>query len=170
VSLVAIITVVGGAIADLVIPATARQHTHNPSFPPHAKFHNEQTIWLGVFSGSLAIFLLWFPERDWVFQFHLAVIVVALYWLSMLGASLLPGTRWVDPEFASQTRAILGMPPQLFLMNVLLCLIGSRDHTHMLNRGKAGRGCREEGHLSVTVNHREEVVTTLMTAAYACCH
>ncbi|MFL5704297.1 MAG: hypothetical protein ACJ8AG_15890 [Ktedonobacteraceae bacterium] len=105
-----------------------------------------------------------------MFQFHLAVIVVALYWLSMLGASLLPGTRWLDPEFASQTRAILGMPPQLFLMNVLLlCLIGSRDHTHVLNWGnrrKAGRGCGEEGHLSVIVNRREEIVTTLMTAAH----
>ncbi|MFL5704296.1 MAG: DUF6640 family protein [Ktedonobacteraceae bacterium] len=44
VSLVAIVTVVGGAIADLVIPATARQHTRNPRWPPHAKFHNGQTI------------------------------------------------------------------------------------------------------------------------------
>lgn len=104
-----------------------RQATYAQSeLSPHAKFHNGQTIWLDVFFGLLAIFLLWFPERDWVFQCHLAVIVVALYWLSMLGASLLPGTRWVDPEFASQTRAILGMPPQLFLMNVLqLCLIAS---------------------------------------------
>ena len=56
-------------------------------------------------------------------QFHLGVIIAALYWFSMLGASLLPGTRWVDPEFAKETRAILGMPPQLFLLCVLLALL-----------------------------------------------
>lgn len=38
VSLVAIVTVVGGALADLVIPATAKQHTRNPSFPRMPSF------------------------------------------------------------------------------------------------------------------------------------
>ena len=49
--------------------------------------------------------------------------VAALYWLSMLGASLLPGTRWVDPEFEKETRAILAMPPQLFLLCGLLAVL-----------------------------------------------
>jgi hypothetical protein len=126
VSLVAIATVAGGALADLIIPATSKQHLRNPRWPPHAKFHNGQTIWLGIFSGLLALWLLWSPQRDWLFQFHLAVIIAALYWLSMLGASILPGTQWVDPEFAKETPVIFGMPPQMFLMSVLLfCLIAS---------------------------------------------
>jgi hypothetical protein len=123
VSLVAIATALGGALADLVIPATAKQHMHNPHWPPHAKFHNGQTISLGVFLGLLTLWLLWYLGGDQRVQFHLGVIVAALYWLSMLGASVLPGTRWVDPEFAKETRAILGMPPQLFLLCVLLAIL-----------------------------------------------
>jgi hypothetical protein len=123
VSLVAIATVLGGALADLVIPATSKQHMHNPHWPPHAKFHNGQTIWLGVFLGVLTLWLLWYPGGDQHVQFHFGAIAAALYWLSMLGASLLPGTRWVDPEFAKETRAILAMPPQLFLLCVLLAIV-----------------------------------------------
>jgi hypothetical protein len=124
VSLVAIATALGGALADLVIPVTSRQHMSNPHWPPHARFHNGQTIWLGVLLGLLALWLLWYPGGDRLFQFHLGIIVAAFYWLSMFGASMLPGTRWADPEFARETSPILGMPPQMFLMLVLLtCLI-----------------------------------------------
>jgi uncharacterized protein DUF6640 len=123
VSLVGIATALGGALADLVIPATAKQHMRNPHWPPHAKFHNGQTISLGAFLGLLALWLLWYPGGDQRVQFHLGVIVAALYWLSLLGASLLPGTRWVDPEFAKETRAILVMPPQLFLLCVFLAVL-----------------------------------------------
>lgn len=127
VSLVAIATALGGALADLVIPATANQHMHNPHWPPHAKFHNGQTIWLGVFLGLLTLWLLWYPGGEQPVHFQLGVVVAALYWLSMLGASVLPGTRWVDPAFAKETRAILAMPPQLFLLCVLLALLISSE-------------------------------------------
>lgn len=123
VSLVAIATALGGVFADLMIPTTAKQHMRNPHWPPHAKFHNGQTISLGVFLGLLALWLLWYPGGDRQLQFQLGIIVAVLYWFSMLGASLLPGTRWVDPEFAQETRAIFGMPPQLFLLCVLLALL-----------------------------------------------
>ena len=131
VSLVAIATALGGALADLVIPATAKQHMSNPHWPPHAKFHNGQTISLGVFLGLLALWFLWSPGGDQRVQFHLGVIVAALYWLSMLGASILPGTRWVDPEFAKETSTILGMPPQMFLMFVLLTSLIISEILHM---------------------------------------
>lgn len=123
VSLVAIAMVLGGVLADLVIPATAKQHMRNPQWPPHAKFHNGQTMSLGVFLGLLMLWLMWYSGGDQRVQFHLGIIAAALYWLSMLGASVLPGTRWVDPEFVKETRAILGMPPQLFLLCVLLAIL-----------------------------------------------
>jgi hypothetical protein len=124
VSLMAIATALGGTLADLVIPATSKQHMYNPHWPPHAKFHNGQTISLGIFLGMLSLWFLWYPGGDQQIQFHLGVIIASLYWLSMLGASMLPGTRWVDPEFAKETLPILGMPPQMFLMFVLLtCLL-----------------------------------------------
>ncbi|GHO60044.1 DUF6640 family protein [Ktedonobacter robiniae] len=127
VSLVAIATALGGALADLVIPATAKQHMRNPHWPPHPKFHNGQTITLGVLLGLLALWFLWYPGGDQHVHFQLGVVVAALYWLSMLGASMLPGIRWVDPEFAKETRAILAMSPQLFLLCVLLALLISSE-------------------------------------------
>ena len=32
-----------------------RQHIKNPNWPPHAKFHNTQTILMGFYLGVLAI-------------------------------------------------------------------------------------------------------------------
>src|SRR5207247_9124171 len=120
VSLVAHVTAVGGALADLVIPATAKQHIHNPHWPPHAKFNNGQTISLGVLLGLLALWLLWYPGGVQRVQFHVAVIVASLYWLAMLGASIIPGTRWKDPEFEKGEANTAKMPSQMRLLLVLL--------------------------------------------------
>ncbi|WP_425432478.1 DUF6640 family protein [Granulicella rosea] len=48
----------GGFVADAVVPATAGQHLRNPRWPPHAKFHNGQTMLMGVFNGSLSVIVL----------------------------------------------------------------------------------------------------------------
>jgi hypothetical protein len=119
VSFVAVVTVIGGAVADMGF--AANMHMSNPHWPPHAKFHNGQTIWLGIFLGLLALWLLWYPGDAGQVQFQVGVLVAALYWLSMLGASLLPGTRWIDPEFEK------GLPmkiaPQMRLMFALLAIL-----------------------------------------------
>ena len=47
----------GGFIADAVVPSMSRQHLRNPVWPPHAKFHNAQTMLLGIFGGSLSLFI-----------------------------------------------------------------------------------------------------------------
>ena len=43
----------GGFVADAVVPATAKQHLQNSRWPPHAKFHNGQTMLMGIFNGSI---------------------------------------------------------------------------------------------------------------------
>lgn len=48
----------GGYIADAVVPTTASQHQHNPAWPPHAKFHNGQTMLMGIGLGLLSLYLL----------------------------------------------------------------------------------------------------------------
>ncbi|QBD83014.1 hypothetical protein EPA93_46450 [Ktedonosporobacter rubrisoli] len=121
VSFVAIATVIGGAVADLGF--AANMHMSNPHWPPHAKFHNGQTIWLGVFLGLLALWLLWFPGGNRLLQFHLGVVIASLYWFSMLGANLLPGTRWIDPEFEKAEATTSTLAPQQRLMFVLLALL-----------------------------------------------
>jgi hypothetical protein len=123
VSLVALITAVGGALVDLVIPVTARQHIYNPHWPPHAKFHNGQTISLGVLLGLLSLGLLWYPGGDQQVQFHVAVIVASLYWLALLGAIIIPGTRWSDPEFEMEEANAAKMPAQIVFLLILSAIL-----------------------------------------------
>ena len=37
-------------------------HIYNPTWPPHAKFHNAQTMVLGAFLGALTLYCLWFRK------------------------------------------------------------------------------------------------------------
>ena len=55
VAFVAIVTALGGLIVDYFIPSSGRQHMKNPRWPPHAKFHNGQSILMGLGSGILAL-------------------------------------------------------------------------------------------------------------------
>ena len=48
----------GGLVADAIVPAGARQHIRNPAWPPHAKFHNAQTMLMGIIGGALSLAIL----------------------------------------------------------------------------------------------------------------
>ncbi len=112
----------GGYVADAVIPFTAKQHIHNPRWPPHAKFHNGQSMLLGVGLGLYSLFLLFGTEPLTFLHFILAAVAAGLYFVTMLLSPLLPGTAWSDPEFTRENGSVLGMHPQLFV-GLLVCLI-----------------------------------------------
>ena len=52
-----------------------------------------------------------------------AAAITSLYWDAIMIAPFLPGTAWVDPEFASETPRPLGLYPQQFIGYVLLGLL-----------------------------------------------
>lgn len=106
---------VGGFLADYLVWATARQQMKNPAWPPHAKFHNGQTILLGIGLGVLTVVLVTAPSATSRFHLILASCTASLYWLSMLIAPLFRGTVWVDPEFRDVTPRPLGLHPQHIL-------------------------------------------------------
>ena len=126
VTLVALVTVFGGLCADFLVPATARQHIYNPRWPEHAKFHNGQTMSLGILLGALALWLLWIPQMiDFSFRFQVATVITSFYWLAMFAARLFPGTAWIDNEFVDHTPRPFGLAPQMLLslaLVVLLCI------------------------------------------------
>ena len=69
-------------------------HVYNPRWPPHAKFHNAQTLILGPLLGLSSLWFLWGEHQSGI-----AIVTASLYWVSQLGSLTFPGTALVDPEF-----------------------------------------------------------------------
>ena len=100
-------------------------HIHNPRWPPHAKFHNAQTMLLGTALGALALYLLWAKRKERTDSFGLAVTVTSIYWFTQIGSLFFPGTALVDPEFIDRVPQIKGFTVnQLGIDAVLLALLG----------------------------------------------
>ena len=114
------VTGVSPVLADVVVPRTAEQHLRNPSWPPHAKFHDGQYVLMGVLIGAIGLRVLLKRQGDPRARLDLAAAVAAVPWLSMWGALLFPGTAANDPEFDHAEPRVLGMHPQLFLAFVML--------------------------------------------------
>lgn len=113
----------GGLVADAVVPATARQHLLNPHWPPHAKFHNAQTMLMGIVSGTLSLVILFGTQSLTFPVFSLAAAIAANYFVTMALAPLFPRTAWVDPEFISGTPRPLGLAPQQLISYVVCGLV-----------------------------------------------
>jgi len=97
-------------------------HTHifNDRWPPHAKFHNAQTMMLGTLLGLFAIWMLWFRNGDRRANLRLSVVLASFYWVAQIGASMFPGTALVDPEFAHTGR----LPAQLIVCVAIFIVLG----------------------------------------------
>ncbi len=113
----------GGLVADAVVPATARQHLLNPHWPPHAKFHNAQTMLMGIVSGTLSLVILFGTQSLTLSVFLLSAAIAANYFVTMALAPLFPRTAWVDPEFISGTPRLLGLAPQQLISYVVCGLV-----------------------------------------------
>ena len=113
----------GGFVADAVVPATARQHLLNPHWPPHAKFHNAQTMLMGIVNGTLSLVILFGTQSLTLPVFLLAAAIAANYFVTMAFAPLFPRTAWVDPEFISGTPRPLGLAPQQLISYVVCGLV-----------------------------------------------
>lgn len=103
-------------------------HVYNPNWPPHARFHNGQTMSMGFVLGLTALYYAWRPvfsktqytkamTKDSLFT---ATVIATLYWITGLSASLYPGCAWQDPEFLGTEidYKTLGGPAQLTVFSV----------------------------------------------------
>jgi hypothetical protein len=91
ISLAAAGTMVGPYIFDW-----NETHIYNPTWPPHAKFHNAQTMSMGVGLSLATLYNLWKPGRSST-SLESATITASLYFLTQLSARPYPGTASVDP-------------------------------------------------------------------------
>ncbi|MEV5720455.1 DUF6640 family protein [Amycolatopsis mediterranei] len=84
-------TLVGSYVADW-----NETHIHNPTWPPHAKFHNAQTMSMGAALSLTALYHLWKPGRSRA-SLDNAAVIASLYGITQLSAVFYPGTASVDP-------------------------------------------------------------------------
>ncbi|WP_280434322.1 DUF6640 family protein [Nocardia carnea] len=122
-AVVAVITMTGAVLADLVVPDLAAQHAFNDNWPPHAKFHDAQYMVMTVLLGIIGLALL---RRGPNLRGRLlcAAAVLSTPWLGMIAALGFPGTATYDPEFRDRTLFVLGLHGQVFLAVLLLAALG----------------------------------------------
>ncbi|KAF4509353.1 hypothetical protein G6O67_003531 [Ophiocordyceps sinensis] len=87
----------GAPIADM-----NETHQYNPRWPPHAKFHNAQTILLSVMLGLVTLYFTWRRCESPLLKqqsSYIAMLCGSLYWLAGCCAPLFPGASGLDPEF-----------------------------------------------------------------------
>ena len=87
------------AVAQMVGPFIFdfnETHIYNPSWPPHAKFHNAQTMSSGVALSLATMVNLWRRGSGRVGA-DAAALSASVYWVSQLSAFFYPGTASVDP-------------------------------------------------------------------------
>ena len=115
ITLVALITIVGPFAADW-----SSTHLFNPRWTPHAKFHNAQTMLLGLGLGASALWFVWRRRGDGKTNLLAAVVFAALYWITQAGSITFPGTALLDPEFDTGSK----IPFQVIMDIVILGLLG----------------------------------------------
>jgi len=97
-------------------------HVKNPKWPPHARFHNGQTMSMGLLLGLTTAYFTWRPTTNYKDSIFCAAMVGSLYWISGMSAILYPGTKWVDPEFDATGKA--QPQPPVFAAHFVLCWVG----------------------------------------------
>jgi hypothetical protein len=99
---IAVMTAVGGFVVDW-----NRTHLFNPSWPPHARFHDAMTISLGALLGGSALYFL----RDGADRRDVAIgaLLPASFWTSMGTAFAFPGTAGMEAEFPQYVPRVRGV-------------------------------------------------------------
>lgn len=95
-TLTALGQILGPFIADF-----NETHVKNPRWPPHAKFHNGQTMSMGLSLGLATLYYTYrqVPQALKPDNLFIAAILGSLYWITGMSAILYPGSLGIDPEF-----------------------------------------------------------------------
>jgi tetrahydromethanopterin S-methyltransferase subunit C len=115
---VSLYLVIGAHVADY-----SRTHLLDPRWPPHAKFHDGQTLASSIFLAALTIIFAVRKTQDRNTTVIATTSFAALYWVTQAFAIVYPGTAFVDPEFDTARAYLLGLPAQVTIDIVALSLI-----------------------------------------------
>jgi hypothetical protein len=115
---VSIYLAVGAHIADY-----SRSHLLNPRWPPHAKFHDGQTLMFSIFLCAVTIYFASVRTQDKTLVLVSTTASAAMYWVTQALAIVYPGTAFMDPEFNTPSAYLLGLPAQVTIDIIALLLI-----------------------------------------------
>src|SRR3712207_5042954 len=100
---VAALTTVSGFLADW-----NRTHLFNPDWPPHAKFHDAQSILLGSLLGASGLYFLRgrskHPEKD----LALGALLPSFFWVAQGVGFVFPGAEGFEAEFPEKVPRVPG--------------------------------------------------------------
>ncbi|KAF3049085.1 hypothetical protein E8E11_005390 [Didymella keratinophila] len=123
-----LITLIGPFLADW-----NETHIYNPNWPPHARYHNGQTMSMGAFIGIITFYIILYllPSSASVQEqkLHLTWVLVLqnMIDLSSLSGILYPGAGWMDPQFGD------GKPQLYGFLGLLVLLWMSMSHQFNMN-------------------------------------
>ena len=103
------------ATGTVVLPYLAdwnATHIYNPHWPPHAKFHNAQTMAVAALLGLAGLFFLW-RKADVRSSMLAGWMFTAFYWISQVTAFAFPGVAWTDPDLLPPGHSLYEFPLQL---------------------------------------------------------
>jgi len=100
----------GGFLADM--NAT---HMYNPRWPPHAKFHDGQTMAFGVLLSLASLFFTWRRSGDRQTNVLAAALIGGVLYWAQAAAFAFPGVAWTDPEFLKPGESLTEFAPQLYI-------------------------------------------------------
>lgn len=98
-------------------------HIYNEKWPPHAKFHNAQTLSMGALLSAASLYFTWRSRGGVRANLLPAVGFSSLYWVSQSMAFAFPGVAWTDPHLLKPGESLEQFPQQVPLEIVLYSLI-----------------------------------------------
>jgi hypothetical protein len=112
ISSMAVFMAVGSFVADF-----NETHVYNPRWPPHARYHNGQTMSMAASLGAATLYYAWRSHRPAATEakkesIFTAALFGSLYCFTGLTAILYPGALGMDPEFGEgwPQKYVFGIP------------------------------------------------------------
>jgi hypothetical protein len=103
-SLIAVVTALSPYAADM-----NKTHMFHPKWPPHAKYHDAQTMLLGSLLGASSLYFLWRRRGDQRFQLQVSAFLASLFWMSQAGSIFFPGADFFDPDYVDHVPKVAGI-------------------------------------------------------------